>query len=80
MDYLKAIIAEEGERNRRIAEEIGNPFEEEIVREITRRETWLEEERERARRILETEQSEIENAVVCGSSTQMTKFLVETLT
>jgi len=63
LDYLKAIIAEEGERNRRITEELGNPFEEEIVREITRRETWLEEERERARRILESEQSEIESAV-----------------
>lgn len=63
LDYLKAIIAEEGERNRRIAEEIGNPFEEEIVREITRRETWLEEEKERARRILESDQSEIETAV-----------------
>lgn len=68
INYLKTIVAEEAERNRRVLEEMGfgtidNPISEEIVREVTRRETWLLEERERARRMLEGEGLEIANEV-----------------
>jgi len=66
LNYLKTIIAEECERDRRMMEELGygtpnNPVSEEIVREVTRRQTWMMEERERARRILEGEASDVEN-------------------
>lgn len=66
LSYLKTIIAEENERDRRIMEELGygtsnNPIAEEIVREVTRRQTWVLEERERARRMFEGDASEIEN-------------------
>jgi len=40
-----------------------NPISEEIVREITRRQTWMMEERERARRMLEGEGNDIENEI-----------------
>jgi hypothetical protein len=44
---------EENERTRRILTDLAIEAQEDVAREISRRNTWIDEEKERRRRILE---------------------------